>query len=287
MRVSEYAVGMTAKCPKCGQSLQLSEENATPIVERHYARQAPEAEVLPQVAERQERAPQATRCVRCGRLFRGDWDRHQSDKGILCLICADITGKRKQKAESDTRQVPHGLSPADDEAKEADPRIRLAVAIASGLVIVITLYYVLSGEGPVPPGVGVSIEDVPPPRVQIPAGVVYTLNFFFRILSVFLALYFALRAVDSLPRDTLAVNTLILVPVAAVLYVVPWLLWFYPMVGPGLCIGAHIILTLFIANEFQMGISGLFHYIVFRILAAILVRAIRMLVYGALGLIIA
>ncbi len=37
-------------------------------------------------------APAQDTCVRCGRTFRGDWDRHETPEGILCNICARQAG---------------------------------------------------------------------------------------------------------------------------------------------------------------------------------------------------
>ena len=33
-------------------------------------------------------APDRTRCARCGRALRGDWDRHEREEGLLCNVCA-------------------------------------------------------------------------------------------------------------------------------------------------------------------------------------------------------
>jgi len=116
LRVSEYAIGMTMSCPKCGEPIPVTEENVSEVEDTRPSAQAArqdaaalasevehrEMPIAPGVAPgvtpgaapaaSQAAAPNlsATHCVRCGAAFRGDWDRFQTPRGPVCNVCAHL-----------------------------------------------------------------------------------------------------------------------------------------------------------------------------------------------------
>ncbi|MBM3289146.1 MAG: hypothetical protein FJY92_03255, partial [Candidatus Hydrogenedentes bacterium] len=81
MTVSEYAAGMTAPCPACKKPLTVSPENSRPAsaaqaIPPPHAPVAPSADMQGQTYTPLRTSSLKTHCARCGREFRGDWDRH-------------------------------------------------------------------------------------------------------------------------------------------------------------------------------------------------------------------
>ncbi|GEM_PF-5958940 len=72
MRVPVVALGSTGACVQCKTPLTISMSTTTP-----FMREAESEEIH-----------DPGFCTRCKRPFRGAWDRHQTDQGVICDICA-------------------------------------------------------------------------------------------------------------------------------------------------------------------------------------------------------
>ncbi|MBI3119207.1 MAG: hypothetical protein HYZ00_11000, partial [Candidatus Hydrogenedentes bacterium] len=91
MRVPAEALYRYGACVACGTRIKITEDNshletdemALPGNHSHSA--GPPG---PFGAESTDFALPHDNCSRCGRAFRGDWDRHNSAAGALCDLCA-------------------------------------------------------------------------------------------------------------------------------------------------------------------------------------------------------
>lgn len=121
---------MEATCRNCKADLRFSEDNCEPIPEPKPAMPTVEDTSFSAVSQGLTLSsapidPAENQCVRCGKEFRGDWDRHSTVMGDLCNICAnrnvdDTPGTIGNPTES-SRAV--GENPySDDDPFSAVPR---------------------------------------------------------------------------------------------------------------------------------------------------------------------
>ena len=168
-RVSEYTVGMTDRCPQCGKALPIAPENVSPLEPGMMdAVELPGDENRQPGARRmnaQTAADRAAsgRCARCGRAFRGDWDRVETDQGIVCNICANLATadaphrvEQKPVPERDTGPEPPepepekpGLGKRWQDFTETQ-QFRKALWIASGLILFLCVIMFFEGGPPAP-----------------------------------------------------------------------------------------------------------------------------------------
>lgn len=87
MRVPVVALGSTGACVRCKTFLTITMSTTTPF---------------PHAAKSEETHDPGS-CACCKRVFRGDWDRHQTEQGVICDICARQYRPPKKK---DTTQSP-------------------------------------------------------------------------------------------------------------------------------------------------------------------------------------
>jgi len=71
----------------CGESFAISASNTISL-----DTPAPSNRPLHAISEGEMAFGGPRTCARCGRPFRGDWDRYQSAKGLICHVCANLTG---------------------------------------------------------------------------------------------------------------------------------------------------------------------------------------------------
>lgn len=126
MVAPEHALGGMGTCVHCGARIRLDATNTW------------------------QPAENAATCARCGRDFQGDWDRHMTDAGELCKVCAkqyqpprmadvqplepgySITGLAQPPSE---RPVPVMDSPEDKQP--TNPRKGLWIYIGVSAVLVV------------------------------------------------------------------------------------------------------------------------------------------------------
>ncbi|MEA3364095.1 MAG: hypothetical protein U9Q79_00520 [Candidatus Hydrogenedentes bacterium] len=75
-QVSDGAWGTDVVCGNCGTTFRINRNNARPLDEGPPTEEAPKKE-------------SPDHCARCGRPFRGDWDKVVTPEGVICHICAN------------------------------------------------------------------------------------------------------------------------------------------------------------------------------------------------------
>lgn len=245
MRVPEFALGSRGRCAGCGRALTVAESNTralfpsdgpAPISDRASPeRPASESsEVAEFVDPRASRPvlPRGSQCARCGKLFRGDWDRNPTEHGEICHICARLATEQGGPAvpgriaeeppahpDSYFPMQPMG-SPPEEEPKvpafaRNHPELFRGVVLTAGVaVMVLAAYFALFGDFS---DLGVDTTDgagPAAPAAPLPRNVVlliWIIRGFFMLFGHFLALYLALSVFEKLPMDTLPGNILALI----------------------------------------------------------------------------
>ncbi|MCC6798205.1 MAG: hypothetical protein IT366_24040 [Candidatus Hydrogenedentes bacterium] len=249
MTVSEYAAGMTAPCPKCGQPLTVSPENAKPIAREPKAPQVTPAASPSSPAQDIHYTPLQTtslnnNCARCGREFRGDWDRHQSAIGLVCNICKNLVQQNQDLqstgyvAPVDSMKLDPVLDPQPQHPVEVEEvekswrekywpdeammrRIAIGGAVAFGLY---TVYLFISGAwvvGPAPEDLkqtSTFTDRAPLPELPMWAAVAMTvLSTASSFLNTLVGIYIFLMIGRRLPDTNVFANLLQILPAAAVI----------------------------------------------------------------------
>lgn len=253
--VSEYAAGMTAPCPQCGQPLTVAPENSKPITRTPTTsvdRQSATQSAAPGNVSTSEfsytplkTASLKTHCARCGREFRGDWDRHQTPAGLVCNICTNFVASSAQTIQSSGYVAPVDVIKLDpdldvhpQEAVEVEEvekswrekympdrammqRIAIGGAVAFGLY---TLWLIVSGAwavGPSPEDVenAAAVADAADtPKLPLWAGIAITvLSTCSLFVSTFTGIYIFLTLSHRLPNDTFLANAIQLLPATAII----------------------------------------------------------------------
>ncbi|MCC6155638.1 MAG: hypothetical protein IT367_17845 [Candidatus Hydrogenedentes bacterium] len=249
MTVSEYAAGMTAPCPKCGQPLTVSQENSKPITRESEVPQVTPAAFPTSLGPGIQYTPLQTvslknNCARCGREFRGDWDRHQSTSGLVCNICWNLV-QQTQNLQStgyvapvDSMKLDPVLDPQPQQPVEVEEvektwrekywpdeammqRIAIGGAIAFGLY---TVYLFISGAwvvGPAPEDLkqtSTIAEGAPLPDLPMWAAAAMTvLSTASSFVSTLAGIYIFLMIGRRLPDTNVLANLIQILPAAAVI----------------------------------------------------------------------
>lgn len=222
------------------------------------------------------------RCARCGRAFRGDWDRYTRDEGVLCNICARQLPPERTPwdAPIDRGTVP---PPSNDELRELarltnrrekpprDPnKYRGLPTFLAISAVVMLLVWIL----PVERWVGsfmISLAAAEAPE-QGSAG--YYAAIAFRLIGAFLAnfiaLYLALSQADKLPNESLSMN-------CVNIGLIVLLLWGIGVTGslvaPVMLTASFIaiILQIYIVwNTYDLHFADMLFYFVIRILCSVI-----------------
>lgn len=272
MVMSEFAVGMKTTCPACGKPLNVNWQNSRPLDAEEPTAAVPVSERAAQgdaslFAGAQAETPRAGKhhCDRCGRPFRGDWDRHQTGSGTLCNICVNLVRPADPADPSsgfvapiDTLRIEKNedpipaptLEPLDDErsllekywpSEETMHKIALYGGIA--VIVLALLVFITSGFEAPEESKSVATEDVP--EITRATGIAYyAVNAFTQFFGVFLGLYLFLHWSNRLPNDTFLLNIIALTPVA----LGAALLWFVPIMG-----GIFVAILIFTVYGFEWG----------------------------------
>ncbi|MCL4217824.1 MAG: hypothetical protein KJ052_12575 [Candidatus Hydrogenedentes bacterium] len=290
--VSPFQEGMSLPCPKCGALVTVTDES---IQERAVS---PPVQAPPPVqgatplspspgpapgAPSELSAPQGpVVCDRCGKPFRGPWDRLNTTAGVLCNICANYIGSGAKRITEERGPKPVdttlldskvNLKP-DREPSRFDEIMRKVALISGGAVVVLALFFWLIGEqSNIPePGPAAQQETAAEgfPEVTVGGGIVLIgLMAVFGIAPQWLALYLVLMWSERLPNDTFAANALVLLLYAVAIN----LLGLIPCFG--------LILTIYILwAHFDLNISELMLYAVVNIIATVLMWSVSLFVYA-------
>ncbi len=253
MRASEYTIGMRVRCAKCGEPLDITEENTVPVEETDAPR-PPSQPRRPGGKEGPKPGPSANApaaapakgegegrgCKRCGRAFRGDWDQHvTSSFGVVCNICFNIL-KQEQALQQEDEEPPAGpVEPAgldeyyhepedgrppgakkDLGAAEREQRTQSLVTAAGCATIIITIIMVAIYGGPPAPGETGGGPDTEELRAELPRQFrigFLAVSFLFGYAGELAALFFCLRRAGAEPHGTVGRDLLaLLAPAMAV-----------------------------------------------------------------------
>lgn len=312
MVMSEFAVGMRTTCPKCGKPLNVSWKNSRPLdsEETPTAVQVPEEvakgdATLFEDGQRSEKPRLGkNNCDRCGRAFRGEWDRHETSQGVLCNICVNLVQQVDPTNPSsgyvapiDTLRLEQNVDPIPAPTIETgeDDRTWLEknwptdemmhkVALYSGVTVVViaVLVFLFSGFGAPTPSPGTTVESGTTQTISQPTGVAYfVVRGITSFLGAYIGLYIFLAWGNRLPNETLTLNLIALVPVAlgvGFLWFIPFKFWF--LVWARWMFVAILIFTVY---GFEWG--DLFRYPASFIMARVLKFFLYVALMGILGLI--
>ena len=258
MVMSEFAVGMRTTCPACGKPLNVSWQNSRTMDSDVPTPAVPVSEVVAKsdaslfTEEQPAEKPRLGKnhCDRCGRPFRGEWDRQETGEGVLCNICVNLVRQVDPndsssgyvapidtlRIERDDDPVPAPVAPMEDQGSWFERNwptegTMQKVALYGGLAVVVLalLVFVTSGFDVPHPNPSQEVDSGTVETISKPAGVAYWViaaitNFF----GVYLGLYLFLSWGNRLPNETLTLNLIALAPVAlgaAVLWLIPFTGW--------------------------------------------------------------
>jgi hypothetical protein len=252
-----------------------------------------------------------TRCPRCGRAYRGPWDRVAVGYETLCHVCANRiemvehsvtplkTEKPGQVMREIARQGSWGASKHEEEAAQESlaqdtkrKRTREMIILAVAAVITITaisLWPTQNGpkENARPETSAAVAKDAP----TVPGYVITGIRLALQVAGVVLALYCTLRVSKRLPEGSLRENLGSLLINAGIFFVVrsgadvlmsfvavvPFI-WVLGLVVKWVILGC----LLYLMYEFL--VTEVLIFILFSVLTGILAEYIEMLIFGVLGL---
>jgi len=332
MRVPEDALWKSGTCPKCRRPIRITLDNTRPTPEdvepdsfvadktqmqpKHEA-PTPPAKPTPSPFEESgespnqqpERAPlQEDVCPRCGRPFRGDWDRVQTDAGVLCHICANLAGASTKPAaeepatlaaypdmagkniEYETWHEP-GWRPPQEKPPEKSGRWTLnrkalaekfrqypAQCIFAGVAIMLMLGILLFW----PSGGRESREIAPESAKELSHGAYYfvsTVDLLFGLFMRGLTIYLTLHFTQKLPNDTFGKNAV----AVGILALPVWGLGFVPGIGWAL---ASLAMLYIWVSVFDFSLSDLLVWLLVAFIMGMLGWRLGALLMGGLGLIL-
>lgn len=322
LRVSEFAVGASEQCPKCGAVLAITEHNTTPIEDACVSPSAPERRIENRPASTANRKDMTaeeqtapTQCNRCGRAFRGDWDQHQTAIGLLCHICfnmaetqdrlralaAEETGAGGAEALSSLAldAQPEPGRPPENEADsdlrqraEWERRKQAAAAIAGVAIIVVTIFLVFTTD-PLPERSSTdptqALERAT--EADYPAALAwfaFALRPLLRFAAFHIALYMALRFSSFFVTAGILQDQIPLIFKSFGVWLfwagIGWFVLQFPLIGPALWLLCFVISLIMIYLIVDMNIGDILTFCVLWIMFSLLAPIIGTLVLGPLVL---
>lgn len=296
MTISEFAIGMTMTCPVCGREEELSASKVKPV-------RGDEGNAVPVSSAPSERpAPpqpdrEALQCARCGKMFKGSWDRHPSPIGTVCNVCRSFVVHQNVEIGVDGYVAPVESIRIDpvEEARQAfeeepdeeapwweryrpDPQMMQRIAIGAGItIILLTIYYWIT-DSRMP--TADELEQIK--RAQETGEVselgkwaVVIVRAPFRYLSTVLGLYVFLYLGKRLRQDSVVANIIDIAPVALVVMIISM----FPCIGWLL-----IFLVVFVSFGFES--SDIINLPIAFVLAGILTWCLETLALGLAAMIL-
>lgn len=227
-------------------------ENVVPFVPR-----AKEAQPMPP-GPGASPGETGNRCARCGRVFRGDWDRNLVDGQVYCDICArsvDMLDRGIAAQPQTPEPGPMGealqavpwVGPEDEAFRarlkeEEEQRRKIEMAVLAGVAaLCLALVWIW-------PGGKDAGSTVPAPLGLVGFG----LSHFIGIFLLAGAVYLALASTGRLPGNTLAGNAAVILPVAVIAYLVN----LFPWVGGFLCVAV-------VYTVYDLDVRGILFFFLF------------------------
>jgi len=309
--VSEFALGMKRRCAQCGETFEVTEENTVALEMPQRGSYKPFAAKSTDDLKGVE-GPQ--RCARCGKPFRGDWDRYSSPAGLVCHICANLAGAEPDRP---TPVVPPPVRTPTLKAQEERPEpqigegtlldqfgefrqtqtFRIGLYVAAFSVIVVAIFYSFFYTFPEP---GASTGDQRTTEEQTKVGLalwgppeeltknqhiavavlVVAVSFVLRLVPCFLALLVTHLWSGGLPGSTWWAGTLHMALMSLFPVFIPAFLSFVPIIG--WLVGW--LVALYILHEaYNFSLADLFKFVMLTMVFSLLIAPLRALVFGVLG----
>jgi len=310
--VSEFAMGMTAPCPACKLPLTVATGNARPIESKPKSPppQTPASESYSStdiVYTPIQTTSLKSHCARCGKEFRGDWDRHQSSLGLICNICSNRVRQENplqtfgyvppvdsMKLEPQIDTVPFRPVEVEEAPRSWRDRIpddatmrRIAIGAAVAFMLY-TVYLIISGAWIVEPNseeAELAAESAAAEIPELPrwAGItVKLLGAGSGLVSTLAGLYIFLSLGQRLPEESWLANIIRLLPAAAIITAIYW--------APAFLLGpiAGIIVILVFAPPIvfiSFGLEGqdIINFPIGMLLGALLQSLFYLLIYWVIG----
>lgn len=287
MRVSVHAMGATGRCAGCGAVLEVCADNTRPF--------DAEADADEGAAEPAEPAAPPTHCARCGRAFRGDWDRNPAPEGTVCLVCHRLVreddpiyeeapvGELAPESSLRLDQGAASVRPMDRTAPvpkfaEGHPKLfRGALWTLAVLVIALAIVFTFVDTGGIPER---SEEEYAAAARRLEASgigqvvwwVLVPLMIVFGFGGHGVTLAVVLYYTGRLPGDGFVQNLILLTPSALVL----------SLLGCGPCIGT-VLCMVFLWYRWDMPFNYVVMYLFLHPMTSIAVAVVSSVVYGVIG----
>ncbi len=301
MRVSEYAMGMTGRCPRCGKALTATEADSEPLEPTRPNAASPTSTPT-------EPEPKADdhHCARCGRIFRGTWDKYPDDRGALCHVCANLAtdAPPSPPPPAPVRQAPSGAAwrhLADSPGKpteggprrrapgstfrERHPKLVQRAVLAAGLAVVaLAVFYSFTGESrlehlPTEGGRPAASVELPP----FWAYLVWGVGALFNVAGYGLAIYWVLHLHNKLPNYTLGKNILAVGIAATGLWALRAAVVWIPCAGPLLY---WLLLYFILQSTFNVTLTEFLLLFVLFMITGGLMWAMKMLLFGLIAAVV-
>ncbi|MBN2308256.1 MAG: hypothetical protein JXR94_04755 [Candidatus Hydrogenedentes bacterium] len=314
-RVTQASMGLSGRCPRCGREIIVNDSNLVEAGESSgFEEEEAGREDLAIEFRSGGSAPAGQGCARCGRPFRGDWDRYRTSEGVLCNICAnraaeqaDTTSapepvpvmtpaQRAQIAAVAAEVASRDLTPAPEAEPEEESfaernheRIRTAVIVAGVLVVAFTVVVVLfdplssarhgAGGDTDAAAVQEAAEDLPPYMGLVALAIQILVGY----VAEFCALYFVLQWANALPNDSLELN-IVAVGVGAFCAHVAWLAPVHMLPLLGMIFGPiRAVAVLYVIHEvYGLSFWECITYLIGHVLLGFAARAASVLIFGVL-----
>ncbi len=311
--VSDAAWGMESICGKCGLTFKVTQDNARPV----------DAEVS---SEEPARKDSAGHCARCGRAFRGEWDKHATAQGVICHICSNLyehpstteTAAAARSAVENAAPNAQNLDVIDHDADDFEaekPSIgkrfedfRETPAFRTGLWVAAVTVIVLAIVATVIPSPSVPDESEEQTSAENAGGlglygppeawsdsqktsvrlVMFVVEAVFLFTPTFAALFIALAFADRLPGYHWLSSA---VHVGVVSIGVGFVLYLVSLII-GAFLGfigvgiAYLIALFFVWVIYDPGFHTILTFAGLRIVFGFLAGLLRLLAYGGLGLLL-
>ncbi|MCC6695558.1 MAG: hypothetical protein IT365_08000 [Candidatus Hydrogenedentes bacterium] len=260
--MSEFAVGLRTTCPACGSPLTVSWQNSRTLDSEEPKQVQPAPQPTEPVVsaarmfEAEERpAPKAGKhhCDRCGRPFRGDWDRHTTAEGMLCHICSNLVRPADPTNPSsgyvppiDSIRLDRDLTPAAPETvveEEPEPQswweknmpsdeTMQKVALYSGIAVIVLalLVFLFDTSEPPSPHTATGEEEVTEAITPVAGAAYWIILGITRYFGSFLGLYLFLSWGNRLPNERFVLNLIALAPIVLgvmLLSLIPFTGWIF------------------------------------------------------------
>jgi len=262
----------------------------------------------PAVTPLAPRAITAT-CARCGRPFRGDWDRFRTSKGTVCYICANVLRSEEgehiaQLEEEKARPVDPALGQSWDrleaetarlQAMHNDKKSRNQQMAALAVIFAIVAVAVLLWPSSEPTSenarrhaaIRASAETEMPVPAEAPRWtrpVLASIRLAATLIGGIIALYLTLNACNKLPNETFKANLLAVGAVGTLFFIIEFVLMPFlsaPMIG---WLAHIILLVILLKGIYDFTVLDFLYYILFGMVTRVLVWVIVSFATGLLGL---